>query len=219
MSNPPSGRPTAHRLRRVVPATISVGAAVVLLVLLIPRENERFYVEAIEKRRSDIDSFLRFSSDSPLPAAEKRLFSGLSYFPIDPRYRVVASLELIDDAPTVPIPTTGETEDVYERYAWAGFDLFGEHVRLLLLRGLNASPSNRLFLAFTDATNGNETYAGGRYIDLYVTEVDTIVIDFNRAYNPYCVYDPSYVCPLAPPENRLPIRIEAGERIFVPKAS
>jgi uncharacterized protein (DUF1684 family) len=71
----------------------------------------------------------------------------------------------------------------------------------------------RLFVPFGDLTNGAETYKGGRYLDLDRTPTGLYDLDFNRAYHPYCVYDPSYVCPVPPRENRLTVAIRAGERL------
>ena len=214
MNNSEPKKSPPSSLRSFLPAALSVGLAAVLLVILIPRELNSLYVDDVAKRRKDIDSFMRFSTESPILEAEKPSFSGLDYFPIDKQYRVKATLELIDDSTAFALPTTGNTEDLFERYAWAKFDLMGASYRLLLLRSDNTSASNNLFLAFNDETNREDTYAGGRYVDLYFDNTASVIIDFNRAYNPYCVYNPTYVCPIPPDENRLSVRIEAGERIY-----
>jgi uncharacterized protein (DUF1684 family) len=77
----------------------------------------------------------------------------------------------------------------------------------------DASDAESVFLPFLDATSGTETYGAGRYLDLYPESDGTSVVDFNLAYHPSCVYDPRFSCPLTPAENRLPVRIEAGERL------
>ena len=198
----------------VVPVTLVV-IVLVFILLAIPWERERLYRNEIETHRSQIEKFMRTSPESPI-LGDRSKFQGLSYFPADRRYIVTASLEHIEDTPLLPIPTTGGTEDLYERYAWATFEFDGENYRLLLLRSLEPQTDNALFLAYHDATNGDDTYFGGRYVNLYLDDPDTITIDFNRSYNPYCVYDPEYLCPIPPPENRLPFRVEAGELMWWP---
>ena len=205
---------TGRVLRRLLPAIVSVGLATVLLIILIPGELDSIYRGDITQRRESTDRFMRFSVDSPILEAEKAQFMKLDYFPVDKRYRVKGTLELIDDTPVFALATTGDTEDLFERYAWTRFKLLGVTYLMLVLRSLDTNVSNNLFLAFYDETNGDETYFGGRYINLYAEGDLTVTIDFNRAYNPYCVYDPSYICPIPPGENKLPVRIEAGERMY-----
>jgi len=93
------------------------------------------------------------------------------------------------------------------------FDLGGETRQLTAYELEGAHSDGRLFLPFLDATSGTETYGAGRYLDLEPDEDGTYAIDFNLAYHPSCVYAPQFSCPLTPAENRLPVRIEAGERL------
>ena len=74
---------------------------------------------------------------------------------------------------------------------------------------------NYVFLPFLDKTNGDETYGGGRYLDLYLNDNDSTIVDFNKAYNPQCVYDENFSCPLVPRENYINVRIMAGVKNFV----
>ena len=184
----------------------------VILIVLVPYEQSRLFRETVEDHRREIDSFLRNSLSSPI--LDRSSFDGLDYFEPNRDYAVEARLELIEDTPVFSVPMTGGTEDLYERFAWADFTLLGSENRLLVLRSLDPQPDNRLFIAFYDETSGDESYIGGRYVDAYLDGGDTVVIDFNRTYNPYCVYDPAYACPIPPFENRLPIRIEAGEKMW-----
>ena len=69
---------------------------------------------------------------------------------------------------------------------------------------------NTLFLPFLDLTNGENTYAGGRYLDLIIPDNDSLIIDFNKAYNPYCAYNPKYSCPIVPSTNFIHVKVEAG---------
>jgi uncharacterized protein (DUF1684 family) len=156
------------------------------------------------------------SPDSPLPADQRESFRGLSYFPADPEYRVRARLIPIDGPGEIVVPASDGSLRRYLRYAWAEFELQGGSHRLLLLKDRESRVSNRLFLAFRDQTSGKETYGGGRYLDLFQQKEGEIIIDFNLAYNPYCVYDFAYSCPLPPEENRLAVPIRAGEKDYPP---
>ena len=90
--------------------------------------------------------------------------------------------------------------------------LKNENLNLILYK--KAMNENEIFLLFNDLTNGNETYEGGRYIDFDFKNSKRIEIDFNKAYNPYCVYDIKYSCPIPPKENKIPLRILAGEKKY-----
>jgi uncharacterized protein (DUF1684 family) len=192
-----------------------LAATLVLTVIVVRRiEAPREYIDSILERRRQTDLFMRQSPDSPIPAEQRSSFQGLSYFPPDPAYRVRARLVPIKGQEEIVVPTSDGSLRRYLRYAWAEFDLQGGRYRLLLLKDRESGVSNRLFLAFRDQTSGTDTYGGGRYIDLYQQEEGEITIDFNLAYNPYCVYDYAYSCPLPPEENRLAGAIRAGEKMY-----
>jgi uncharacterized protein len=148
MSDTSKNSSAGRVLRRLLPAIVSVGLVTVLLIILIPRELDSLYSDDITQRRKNTDSFMRFSIDSPILEAEKAQFTELDYFPVDKRYRVKATLELIDDTPVFALPTTGNTADLFERYAWTEFELLGMSHRMLVLRSLDTGVSNNLFLAF-----------------------------------------------------------------------
>ena len=153
--------------------------------------------------------------------AARASFKGLRYFEPDPSFRVPARLRPFDRVEEIEIDTGGEDGVIrYRRLARLEFELRGQPATLTVL-ALVAYGSG-LFVPFTDATSGRETYGGGRYLfdtpkdtdglSLEVTPgSDEVVIDFNYAYNPSCVYDARWACPLAPPENRLPFEVRAGE--------
>ena len=113
-----------------------------------------------------------------------------------------------------PIPTSDGQLRPAHRAGTFAFDLDGQPRRLTAYV-LDGSTGESLFVPFLDATSGTETYGAGRYLDLEPEEDETYALDFNLAYHPYCVYARSYSCPLTPAENRLPDRIEAGERLPV----
>ena len=112
------------------------------------------------------------------------------------------------------MPTSDGKEKHYKKYAYARFELKGEVFQLVLFRPLQ-KPDNLLFLPFADGTSALETYGAGRYLDFEIPVDNELIIDFNLAYNPYCVFSDKYSCPLPPKENFLAVAIEAGEKNFL----
>jgi uncharacterized protein (DUF1684 family) len=165
--------------------------------------------------RETRNELFRSHPQSPLPTDRRSSFAGLEYWPYDPQARVLAELEDIEAAPG-PVETSGTEPIVFRPFARASFELRGE--RLTLEVAWLAAYGGGVFLCFRDATSGRESYGGGRYLLDTVKGADLgedggrLVLDFNFAYNPSCAYDPGWVCPLAPPANRLAVGIEAGER-------
>ncbi|MEM1117559.1 MAG: DUF1684 domain-containing protein [Bacteroidota bacterium] len=156
------------------------------------------------------DSLFRTPA-SPLPPEARETFDGLLYFAYDSTLAVPAALVPPLAPDTVAFPTTtGELRPMVA----AGhlvFEADGVQWRLEAFEPLGPLPG-RLFVPFRDATSGTETYGGGRYLDLEVTDSGQYALDFNRAYHPYCVYDVTWVCPLPPPENTIELAVTAGER-------
>ena len=165
--------------------------------------------------RETRDELFRSHPQSPLPADRRASFEGLEYWPYDPAARVLAELEDVE-APAEPVETSGIEPILFRPFARAHFELHGE--RLALEVSWLASYGGGAFLSFRDATSGRESYGGGRYLLDTVKGADLgeedgrLVLDFNFAYNPSCSYDPGWVCPLAPPANRLAVPVEVGEK-------
>lgn len=157
---------------------------------------------------------------SPLPDRYRMDFEGLSFFQPDTNFRVVAKFVRTPDAVPFMMPTTTDRESEEVTYGVAYFSLNGEKYQLEVYQSQELITDEKykdyLFLPFLDETNGEETYSGGRYIDLSIPDGDSLVIDFNKAYNPYCVYNKKYSCPIVPTVNSLPIKIRAGIKAFVP---
>jgi uncharacterized protein len=168
--------------------------------------------------RAGKDQLFAEHPSSPLPAAARRNFRGLAYWRHDPALRFSVPLEPDPEAPPLDIPRSGEGPPMpYGRIGWVSFELDGTACRLAVY-WLNEYAGG-IFIPFRDATSGQETYGGGRYLwdsakgaDLGSTG-DELVLDFNYAYHPSCVYDPIWSCPLAPQENWLAVAVEAGERL------
>ena len=162
-----------------------------------------FYViergERIGLRVKDLESELR------------RDFDGIDHYPVDPAWRLDARFEPFAEVKMLPVPNiTGDVLDqpVHGRVV---FSVGGEEHALEPL----GEPDGELFLVFGDETNGNETYGGGRFLDAGPPDGEgRLVLDFNRAYNPPCVFTPYATCPLPPPVNRLGLAVRAGEKSF-----
>jgi len=170
---------------------------------------------AWERWRAVRDELFRTHPQSPLPPPARADFHGLDYFPYDAAARVVATVAPREPESLEIAGSAGSTVR-FTRFAAARFEL-GDETRELQLYWLDGYGGG-VFCPFADATSGGETYGAGRYVLDTVKGADlggdgrTVVLDFNFAYNPSCSYDPRWACPLAPPANRLPIRVEAGER-------
>ncbi len=167
----------------------------------------RYRQELLDKRTKKDNDF-RNGPDSPIP--DKTTFRGLAYFAPDPAYRVTARLEpFADKTQKLVVRMSDGSEEVYEKFAHAVFRLNGETCRLLIVK-----VDETYSILFRDLTSGQETYGGGRYLELDPKQLtDTqAILDFNTAYNPYCAYNPGFACPLPPAENKLPVAVKAGER-------
>ena len=175
----------------------------------------------IRSFRNSLDASFRDPEVSPLPDRYRKNFEGLDYFRPDTTYRVWASLDRTPEALPFDMPTNTNDAARERVYGKLTFQLKGKTCVLEVYQSpeLLGDPeyADYLFLPFTDQTNGRDTYEGGRYIDLRIPDGDSILIDFNKAYNPYCAYNPSYSCPLVPPANHLALEIAAGVKDFQPK--
>ncbi len=161
-----------------------------------------------------------FASEDTSPLTPKDLehFKSLAFFKIDTSFCIRAKFVRTPyETPFIMKTTTG-SEPLYVKYGEAHFTLQDKKYRLNIYQnqGLKAQPEyeDYLFLPFTDVTNGDTTYGGGRFIDLKIPEDDSILIDFNTAYNPYCAYSERYSCPIPPEENDLNLKISAGVKKY-----
>jgi uncharacterized protein (DUF1684 family) len=175
------------------------------------------YPDAVANYRADKDDYFREAPDSPIPAAERPTFLGLPYFPVDESLRFEGlTLEPYtgDEPAHFQIPTSdGKLRDAVRAGVFR-FEIAGA-TQTLTGYTFASGHADSVFVPFLDATSGTESYGAGRYLDLYPEDDGTYALDFNLAYHPSCVYDARFSCPLTPAENRLPIRIEAGERLPV----
>jgi uncharacterized protein (DUF1684 family) len=153
---------------------------------------------------------------SPLNSEQFRFFKELPFFSWKKEYVVLANLELTPKSPLFTIDTNTDSNPLYQQYAIATFILKGQKEELRIYQSQESKFSleykNFLFLPFKDLSNGKESYESGRYLDVYISDIinNQIVLDFNKAYNPYCAYNNRYSCPIPPKENHLNILIPAG---------
>ncbi|MGW8122242.1 DUF1684 domain-containing protein [Roseivirga echinicomitans] len=176
-------------------------------------ESPKTYLERIETERKEKDRRM-LASSSPLLEDEKKIFTNLNYYPVDPTYKILARLVDIKRKTPVYIPTTTGEEEKYILHSYAEFEIDGKPQRLLLYKDWDDLNPRRLFLMFADDTSGDDTYGGGRYMDLIESNTNSIVLDFNTAYNPYCHFNPEYSCPIPPAENLMNVPIKAGEKLY-----
>ena len=143
------------------------------------------------------------------------------FYPADESFVVHASFTRYTAKELATMKTFIGTEQEYIKYGILQFKLKGQLHELVLYQSVREIKmpgyENYLFLPFTDSTNARSTYGGGRYIDVFSTEIqkDKLLIDFNKAYNPYCAYTSGFQCPIPPKENDLPIAVTAGEKNFL----
>lgn len=170
------------------------------------------YVARLSATRAAKDAQFQREA-TPVPEGRKASLLPLAYFPIDPVYNVPAVLKASPDGAIVMMPTSTGEQRRERRAGTLEFTLHGEPMTLSAFVEADASDMNHLFVPFRDLTSGSETYDAGRYLELNRTATGYYELDFNQAFNPYCYYSLAYECPLPPQENRLKVRIEAGEKI------
>ena len=173
----------------------------------------RTYTEEIAARRAAIDTFMRTSSESPVPPEKRAEILPLPYYPIDEQYRVPAALKVVGSSQIIELSLSTGQKRQMRRIGMLAFTLKGEPLSLTAFADVDDVQLRRLFLPFGDLTSGTETYQGGRYLDLDRSASGVYDLDFNRAYHPYCVFDARYECPIPPPENRMKVAIRAGETL------
>lgn len=170
---------------------------------------------AAERKRKDVE--FRGAADTPLRSEDVASFAGLEYWPPDPSWRLAGPIEINDKLERFTIVTTTGKPRPCEKYGRVRVERGGGAHTLQVYRLLDipAAPGrDSFFLPFLDETSGRETYEAGRYVDIEGPKGGPYVVDFNRAYNPLCAYGAAerFACPVTPAENRLPFRVEAGER-------
>lgn len=180
------------------------------------------FSQKISKEESEVKKFQKELNEEYLNPKETPLrgdnftnFRAHPFFPINSKYRVMAKFVKTENAEPFELPTSSGKTKSYKEYGKATFELDGNSYTLTLYQSLalikQKKYKDHLFLPFRDATNEKETYGGGKYMDLTIPKGNTIVLDFNKSYQPYCAYNAyDYNCPIVPEENKLPVEIRAG---------
>ncbi len=193
--------------------TAGIGAVFfgILLVQFLFFENPSKYDVTVQNLRLQKDSQFAKSSESPI--ANQKNFKGLSYFPPTEAYKVQASFKAFPSKDTLYMRTTSNEIQKMVRAGKVQFQLFKRAYELTAYKPSGSGESG-YFIPFKDMTNGLSTYGGGRYLDIEIQNPSSFTLDFNFAYNPYCVYNEKYSCPLPPAENLLAIELFAGEKNY-----
>lgn len=168
-----------------------------------------------------LNATFKDASKTPLKKKDLKIFKGLDFFPIDSNLIVVASFTKINNAIAFKMKTTTNREANYKEYGVLNFTIDTLQCQLTIYQSQddirNEEYKDYLFLPFTDETSGDETYGGGRYLDVMISDIkndSSVVLNFNNTYNPYCAYNEKYSCPLTPRKNHIPFAIKAGVKEF-----
>lgn len=172
---------------------------------------------AYAKFWSESDAEFRNPETSPLPKTDIWDFDSIPRYNYSSEYRVLARWEPVVRQKPFKIEASGDRRDTYQKVANIHFVLNGDSLKLAAYQNLdlmrNQEYRDYIFVPFLDETNGFETYGGGRYLDFSQPQSDSLIVDFNLAYNPYCAYSHAYSCPIPPTENTLKVKIKAGARM------
>jgi len=188
---------------------------VICINFIFSQENDSTdaiqFQEELNKNFSD-------SLSSPLLKEDLQQFKGLDFYPVTKKFIVEARFVKAKKEKAFKMKTTTKRAPKYKKYGTLYFNIDDKEFQLNVYQNLELTQKkgyeDYLFLPFTDTTNGKETYIGGRYLDFKIPKGSKVIINFNKAYNPYCAYNYNYSCPIVPMENDLNIAVEAGVKKF-----
>lgn len=188
---------------------------VLFSILGFSQENQ---VQVAEDFQKDLNESYKDSLHSPLMKEDLIHFETLDFYPISEKFIVEATFIRTKKEKAFKMKTSTERTPIYKKYGELHFEIDGKPFKLNVYQNIELTKKpgfkDYLFLPFSDLTNGKETYIGGRYLDMRMPKTKTVIINFNKAYNPYCAYNYKYSCPIVPLENDLDIKIEAGVKKF-----
>jgi uncharacterized protein len=170
------------------------------------------YQQQILDSRSEKDKMLKESEDSPLTDEQKEAFVSLSYFPVAEKYKVLGEFRRNSNQKVIKMAVTDGSQRDYYIFGNVHLHLDGKELDLVVYKPVEED-NDYLFIPFYDKTSGELTYGGGRYLEPVLLNSATLEIDFNKAYNPYCVYNYTYRCAIPPRENTMDVSILAGEKM------
>ncbi len=180
--------------------------------------QEKFNILDVIKFQNELNQEYADAKTSPLMTEDLATFKTLDFFPANEKFFVVAKFVRTKKEKPFEMKTSTDRKPMYMKYGEVFFTIDGSNLKLNVYKNIALSKQEKykdhLFLPFSDLTCGNESYIGGKYIDLKIPKANSIVIDFNTSYNPYCAYNHKYSCPIVPLENDLNIEIKAGVKKF-----
>ena len=189
-----------------------------LLLTSCASQSKTALISEIQKFQTDLNTEYTNPKKTPLRGDNFTKFKEHPFFPANLKYRVSAKLTKTENAVPFEIETSSGKTKPYQEYGKARFILDGKQLTLTLYQSLGltnqAGYEDYLFLPFSDLSCGKQSYIGGRYIDMRIPKGNTVLIDFNKAYNPYCAYNHKYSCPIVPLDNNLETEILAGVKKF-----
>ena len=175
-------------------------------------QNDLNFAIEYNELRSSKDIFFKDDPGSPLLEEDKAIFKELKYYDPDPKYKFSGVVQKYEAPEVVEMLTSTSELRKFYKYGQFNFEIDGSEQSLQLYKPVDdLGHDPYYFIPFKDKTNITETYGAGRYLDIPVSETDSITVDFNKAYNPYCAFSPYYSCPLPPRDNHLSVEIKAGE--------
>jgi uncharacterized protein (DUF1684 family) len=192
--------------------------AVVVVAAACNTATDRAYISEIKAWQDTLNAEFHDPVESPLKPMDFNAFKSLDFYKIDPKYHIWARFIRTPGLKPFGMKTTTDRLPVYVKYGEAYFTVDGVKCKLNIYQNQELIKregyEDYLFIPFLDKTSGKESYGGGRYLDLRIPHGDSILIDFNKAYNPYCAYNHDYSCPIPPYENTLKVEIRAGVKKF-----
>jgi uncharacterized protein (DUF1684 family) len=193
----------------------NIFCCVLILLQLSCTKKSATLLHEINDYRSERSVALTEGERAPLNTDEVKM---LKYYHADQSYKCKCLFERFEKMNIVELPTYAGTTTVYKSYGKLNCKIKNDTFGLTIFQLVNSSQvyADKLFLPFKDETNGEESYGGGRYLDLSLRDMTNsyLEVDFNKAYNPLCAYKSGFRCPIPPPENHLKIKIEAGEKVY-----
>ena len=185
---------------------------------LFGQSNSSSFIEEVKQFQQELNDQYSDSAHSPLLDKDRLNFNGHDFFEPNPVFYVQAKFKRTENEKVFEMKTSTSRRPTYKKYGEIKFKINGKKFKLNIYQNQrlmnNELYADHLFLPFTDLTNGEESYGGGRYIDLTISDSKTMIINFNKAYNPYCCYNSRYSCPIPPKENHLNIIVTAGVKAF-----
>jgi len=194
-------------MKRLLITTSIIALSIIYYFYSIELEKKTF-IQNINNQRIEKNEDMYKSESSPLFNSDYKI----EYFPPNIGFKVLAKINRLTNNDTIQFVTSKGTSKAYLKFALLEFKLKENIHKLPIYKPIKQSDKNEILLCFNDKTNGISTYEGGRYIDISFKNAHRIEIDFNKAYNPFCVYNAKYICPIPPKENFIDEEIIAGEK-------